>query len=211
VDISWRVERNGHARRFQFEWRESGGPPVTTPTRKGFGSTVLNQMTRMAFYADAQQEFSPEGLVWRFTCDLTHIIADEPLGTVASSTTPGLRSSGRRVLVVEDDALVALDVASTLEAAGFEVIGPAASVAKAIELIERVGCDGAVLDVNLGSETAVPIALRLLQLNTPFIALSGYSRDQLPDVFDQAPHMQKPHSGSGLVSALRTAMSVAVH
>ena len=68
-----------------------------------------------------------------------------------------------RVLVVEDEFLVALDIAQQITEAGFEVVGPANSVAKAIALIDELGCDVAVLDVNLGHETAEPIAHRPIQ------------------------------------------------
>ena len=65
-----------------------------------------------------------------------------------------------RVLVVEDDGLLALDIANQLTDAGLEVVGPATSVAKALELLET-GCDVALLDVNLGKETAEPVAYKL--------------------------------------------------
>ena len=63
-----------------------------------------------------------------------------------------------RVLVVEDEPLIAFDVADHLRDAGFQVVGPVASVSAALKLLESVGCDLAVLDVNLGRETAAPIA-----------------------------------------------------
>ena len=66
-----------------------------------------------------------------------------------------------RVLVVEDEAIVAIDIADQLTEAGFLVVGPAPSVAKALKLIEDVGCDVAVLDVNLRDETAEPVAREL--------------------------------------------------
>ena len=84
-----------------------------------------------------------------------------------------------RVLVVEDEAIVAIDIADQLTEAGFEVVGPAPSVAKALKLIEHVGCDIAVLDVNLRDETAEPVARELRLRRTPFLFLSAVSRDQL--------------------------------
>ena len=79
----------------------------------------------------------------------------------------------KRVLIVEDDALLALDIAQQMSDAGFEVVGPATSVAKALRLVTEVGCDAAVLDVNLGIVTGAPVALELKARGTPFVVLSG--------------------------------------
>ncbi len=113
-----------------------------------------------------------------------------------------------RVLVVEDEPLIAFDVADHLRAAGFEVVGPVASVAAAMRLLESQGCDLAVLDVNLGRETAAPIADVLRARSLPFIALSGYSSDQLPEGFQHAPMLTKPVDPKRLVGELRRIGSV---
>jgi DNA-binding response OmpR family regulator len=97
-----------------------------------------------------------------------------------------------RVLVVEDEAIVAIDIADQLTDAGFLVIGPAPSVAKALKLIEDVGCDVAVLDVNLRDETAEPVARELRSRRTPFVFLSAVSRDHLPSGFP----VSAPSAGS---------------
>jgi DNA-binding response OmpR family regulator len=108
-----------------------------------------------------------------------------------------------RVLVVEDEPLIAFDVADYLQMAGFEVVGPAASVTAALKLLESHGCDIAVLDVNLGRETAAPIADALAAKSLPFVALSGYSIDQLPKGFQNAPMLTKPVDPKKLIAELR--------
>ncbi|MFZ1108237.1 MAG: response regulator [Rhodomicrobium sp.] len=108
-----------------------------------------------------------------------------------------------RVLVVEDEPLIAFDVADHLREAGFEVAGPAASVPAALKLLEAGGCDLAVLDVNLGRETAAPIAAALAARSLPFIALSGYSSGQFPAGFENAPVLTKPVDPKQLVAELR--------
>ncbi len=107
-----------------------------------------------------------------------------------------------RVLVVEDDALIALDIARQLTDAGFEVIGPALSVARALKLIGHQGCDVAVLDVNLGHETSEAIAHDLRARGTPFIVLSGYSKEQHPEGLQGAPVLSKPVRPRDLVDQL---------
>ncbi len=109
-----------------------------------------------------------------------------------------------RVLVVEDEALLALEIAQVLEEANFHVLGPVRSVAPALTLLEDSSCDAAVLDINLGgAETSEPIALKLLSKGTPFVALSGYSRAQHPAVFSNAIALAKPFSPELLVRTIR--------
>jgi DNA-binding response OmpR family regulator len=105
--------------------------------------------------------------------------------------------------VVEDEPLVAIEIAHILKKAGFDVIDPARSVAPALSLIEERGCDAAVLDINLGGETSEPVAWRLLTRGAPFVALSGYSGTQHPPVFSGAPALAKPVRPELLVAELR--------
>jgi DNA-binding response OmpR family regulator len=108
-------------------------------------------------------------------------------------------SMSKRVLVVEDEALLALEISEYLAGAGFQVVGPAASVAKALKLIIHPGCDMAILDVNLGSEHSEPIALALKARSIPFVVVSGNSLDHLPSGFSGAPSVSKPVSPSTLL------------
>jgi len=108
----------------------------------------------------------------------------------------------KRVLVVEDDALLGLDIAQQLTDAGLEVVGPAISVTKALRLMAEKGCDVAVLDVNLGNETAEPVALELRARRTPFVVLSGYSSEQHPLGFHGAPALSKPARPEDLIAML---------
>lgn len=107
-----------------------------------------------------------------------------------------------RVLIVEDEAIIAIDIADQLEGAGFEIVGPAASVAKALALLEEEGCDIAVLDFNLRDETAEKVARELRARGTPFLFLSGVSRDGLPQWCNGAILLPKPVRISALSEAL---------
>lgn len=112
-----------------------------------------------------------------------------------------------RVLVVEDEAIVAIDIATQLIEAGFLVVGPAPSVAKALKLIEEVGCDVAVLDVNLRDETSEPVARKLRSRRTPFLFLSAVSRDRLPSGFNDEVLLPKPARPAALVAALQSSIA----
>jgi DNA-binding response OmpR family regulator len=111
-----------------------------------------------------------------------------------------------RVLVVEDEAIIAIDIAEQLTEAGFLVVGPAPSVAKALKLIADVGCDVALLDINLRDETAEPVARELRSRRTPFLFLSAVSRDHLPPGFNDEVLLPKPARPAVLVAALQSSI-----
>jgi DNA-binding response OmpR family regulator len=108
-----------------------------------------------------------------------------------------------RVLVVEDEPIVALDIRRQLANAGFEVLGPATSVASALPFVAEPGCDVAVLNVNLGNETSEPIARKLRASGKPFVVLSGWSMDDLPPPFNGSTFLTKPVLMAELVAAVR--------
>jgi DNA-binding response OmpR family regulator len=94
----------------------------------------------------------------------------------------GDRLAGRRILVVEDEPFIALDLADAVEQAGGEVVGPAMSVAEALALIEAQPIDAAILDFNLIDGDATPIIRRLASTPAPLVLHTGASVTALPDV-----------------------------
>jgi DNA-binding response OmpR family regulator len=114
---------------------------------------------------------------------------------------------GKRVLVVDDEALLALEIAEYLTDAGFEVVGPASSVAKALNLVKDPGCDIVILDVNLGSEHSEPVALELRARGIPFVVVSGNSRDHIPPGFLGAPAISKPVEAVMLLKLLQSCIA----
>ena len=101
---------------------------------------------------------------------------------------------GRALLVVEDEYLIAADMTFILEEMGAEVLGPAHSVATALDLIERHGerLDGAILDINLGKEQVFPVADLLRSRNVPFIFSTGYDASVIPEAYVGIPRCEKP-------------------
>jgi CheY-like chemotaxis protein len=101
--------------------------------------------------------------------------------------------SGLRVLVVEDSYVIACNVRQMLLDLGCSVLGPVSSVRAAMQLLDRGGCNAAILDINLGVETSAPIAARLEQDQTPFILVSGYASPTLPEgSFNTHRRLHKP-------------------
>ncbi|WP_323763929.1 response regulator [Marinovum sp.] len=98
-----------------------------------------------------------------------------------------------RILVLDDDPLLALDVGTTLEEGGFGLFGLCHSVREAEAMLADDTPDAAVLDVNLGrGETSLPVAQRLRELGVPFVLLSGYEPSAFPPELQSAQRMAKP-------------------
>ncbi len=207
VTISWSVQPDvtGKAQ-FAMSWIESGGPVVAKPIRRGFGTTVIDNMVGFSLGCKTLVDFAPTGLVWRIGCPASGLIevavppAPRPIGTPDGQEPAAI--VGRRILIVEDEALIAIDFSQTLSEAGYTVIGPANSVARALALLEQFGCDAAVLDVNLGAETSENVARQLIKLGTPFVTTSGYSREQMPEVMRAAPLLGKPLGSDMLIAEI---------
>jgi CheY-like chemotaxis protein len=107
--------------------------------------------------------------------------------------------AGRRILVVEDEALVALDLQQLLGQCGAEVIGPAASVSQALEAINENHIDCALLDLKLGDETADAVAAALEQRAIPTVFVTGYGDGNLPPGLEARPVVEKPYAEEQLL------------
>ena len=111
--------------------------------------------------------------------------------------------AGRRILVVEDERIAALELAGVLAGHGALVVGPATSVAQALALISREGpFDGAVLDLNLGGTIADAVADRLLACDVPVLIVSGYGAGVVDDRFADVPRLEKPYDPAAAVHLL---------
>ena len=108
------------------------------------------------------------------------------------------------VLIVEDDAIIALDFEDTILGFGVKTVRTAANVAKALDLIADRAPDFALLDIGLVREKSFAIAERLDALKIPFVFVTGYGADaRLPAAFVDKPRLPKPYSTEALQAALR--------
>ena len=119
-------------------------------------------------------------------------------------TAPGVsRYSGLRVLIVEDDFLVARSLQILLSGLGCEVIGPASTADEACELIRARPVDGALLDIALTPGTSAPVARALLYRGRPFVFVTGYANiATLPDDLRGYRVLHKPVDRETLASAI---------
>ena len=109
-----------------------------------------------------------------------------------------------RILVVEDAFLIGMDLKISLEQMGYHVLGPAPSSSRAMSLLQREHCDGAILDVNLGRETSESVADYLVDQKIPFFFLTGYNNLNISDPLLQSkPLYHKPMNREALAEAIR--------
>ena len=105
-----------------------------------------------------------------------------------------------RILIVEDEPIVALNYASILEEAGYEVLGPVGTIGKGIEIIERERLDGAVLDIDLSGVPVDPIIHALKQRGLPYLFVSAFPGMVGP--YRDAVFLDKPCTASQLIKAV---------
>jgi CheY-like chemotaxis protein len=111
--------------------------------------------------------------------------------------------SGRRILVIEDEMMVAMLLKDFLADLGCTVLGPAARVEQALAMIEAAGAlDAAVLDINLNGQKSYPVADALAARGVPFVFATGYSRDSMLNGHREFPLLQKPFRLSKMADAL---------
>ncbi|WP_040678401.1 response regulator [Rhizobium mesoamericanum] len=114
--------------------------------------------------------------------------------------------AGLRILVVEDEYMLANELRNELEQEGAVVIGPVGRLEIAFELLESEGqIDSAILDVNVGDDDVFPIAEALADRNVPFVFATGYDASTIPSKFSSVPVCDKPVEMYRLKQALKEA------
>jgi CheY-like chemotaxis protein len=181
--------------------------------KPGFGSRLISMMIESQLGGQLETDWTDQGLLCRMHVPKTLLLrphaehsVEAETHQVASLPRPG--GSGVRILLVEDEALVAADMAVRLEEAGHVVTATAASLQAAELAATEADIDAAVLDVNLGGELSFPVADLLVARGIPFVFVTGYQPDGLiPDRFEVVPVVRKPSPPEVLERALTEALS----
>lgn len=204
IDIETRLDSR---RNLHISWTERGGPPVKPPTRRGFGSTVIERSIPYDLKGEASVDYEVAGLRARFVVPAAY--ARPAPGTLAEAPAEALPERNtdelpKDVLIVEDNMIIALDAESSIVRAGIETVRVAASVAQAMKAIAARPPDFALLDINLGRETSFAVAEHLDALGIPFVFTTGYGEDiAFPPKLLGVPRIRKPYTGDALLTAMR--------
>jgi light-regulated signal transduction histidine kinase (bacteriophytochrome)/CheY-like chemotaxis protein len=195
VEVGWRLDQGSS---LVIDWKESGGPPVQPPARRGFGTTIIERSIPFDLNGDAELRFDLLGVQARFVIPAQYVqmmtSGAGVVGKVETEKPEPPRLSGT-ALIVEDNLIIALSAEVILLDLGARHVETAASVTEALKAIGRQQPSFALLDLNLGSENSIPVGNRLVELGIPFIFATGYGeRAPIPSELDMVPVIQKPYT-----------------
>lgn len=196
VRLTWKLNSETLA----ITWTEHGGPKVSAPFSPGFGMRIIKASIEGQLGGAAAFTWRTEGL----KCVLSVPRNEAVLGSSSESeirsrayTEDDINSIRARivatkVLVVEDEALVAMSLSASLSQMGISVVGPFSRVPDAVVALTDERVDAAILDVNLGGDMVYPLAEILSARNIPFVFVTGYSQEEIDVCFRDVPVLQKP-------------------
>ena len=195
VEVAWDLQPES----LVLRWTESGGPPTQPPVSPGFGIRVISASIERQLEGEAAFHWRPEGL----HCSLRVPRGDniEPLARQASGhraagedkpALPLRLETGNRILLVEDEILVAMMMKDILTELGFSVIGPFSRLAEAMVAAVHDDIDAGIIDINLGGEFVYPVADVLAARKIPFVFVTGYGVESIDGRFGYVPIVKKP-------------------
>lgn len=210
VKLSWDCNARGD---LLLHWREFDGPAVREPSRKGFGTTIIERSVPYDLGGEAAVRYAETGFEADFCIPARHVSKPRAGGAPMARfprTPQGPREeppadllNGERLLLVEDSLIIALDAEDIATRLGAAEVMTAASVDAALDLIAAQPPTVAILDINLGSTTSFAIADALLERRIPFMFATGYGEQaQFPDQHRGRAVVQKPYTMENIARAL---------
>jgi len=213
VAVRWRVRDDLG---LGLSWTESGGPPVVPPTRRGFGSSLIERALTLETGGRATVDYRLDGVVCDVVLPRSSLVElsvkplarPEPvtieIAQEAIPTTP-------RLLIVEDSYLLIMTLENMCEDLGWQVVGPATRLAEAMEIARTETFDAALLDVNLDGEMSWEVADVLTARGIPFAFSTGYDQtNMLPDHLAGCHILAKPYRLDEVERLLRQMMAANV-
>ena len=213
VAVRWHIRDDGG---LGLTWTESGGPVVEPPTRRGFGSSLIERALALETGGRATIHYKPDGVVCDIVLPVSSLVklsvvptaAAEPIILKAVSP-PEIIPARPRILIVEDSFLVLIGLEAMCADLGWEIVGPATRVDEALALAESETFDAALLDVNLDGEMSWGIADVLRARQIPFAFSTGYDQSNiLPDHLVGTQILAKPYRVDDVERRLRKMMAV---
>lgn len=194
VTLEWELESEA----LTLHWSETGGPPVAEPSLHSFGLKVIAASIEQQLGGKAVFKWAPTGLQCQMMIPRSELAKSRVFSPllVANSgrgTVVGVKHDSKsRVLLVEDEALVAMMIQETLKEFGYQVVGPLNTASEALAAAREGHFDAAVLDINLGDGLVYTVAEILGVRGVPFIFVTGYDADSVDPRFSGVPIFQKP-------------------
>lgn len=196
VKLIWELK----AGNLVFQWSETGGPATDAPISPGFGTRIILASIQGQLSGSVNFDWRPEGLQCVMSVPMSTEIGPPDAakngrkGAVKEVTVDesDFVITGNRIMVVEDEALVAMAAKDVMTELGFSVVGPFGKVSEAVAALKNGNIDAAILDVNLGGELVYPLADILTSGGVPFIFATGYGSESIDRRYASVPVLQKP-------------------
>jgi PAS domain S-box-containing protein len=208
IELTWLTEPG----KLELVWAESGGPEITSPNRRGYGSRAIVAGIERQLGGFVNFDWQATGL--RCTLRVPHGSSMESSkrhafkpreidGVPAQTVALDSEADGKRVLLVEDEPLVSMMLADLLSAFGHKVDGPYSRFSDAMLAAKSNNLQAGILDVNLGGEKTYAVADILADRKIPFAFVTGYGPDSIVSAFSHAPVLQKPIEAAKLHALLQ--------
>jgi PAS domain S-box-containing protein len=193
LELNWRLTDG----KLVLDWAETGGPIAKPPSANGFGTRIIVASIERQLRGLITFDWRREGLRCAISVPLSSTVETTELpelrGAVETATVgASIALNGGSVMLVEDEAIVALAVNDSLTDLGFSVIGPFSRVADACSALQHHRVDAAILDVNLNGEMVYSLAELLIAQKIPFVFATGYGAESIEPRFEHIPVLQKP-------------------
>jgi len=195
LTVSWELTPNT----LELHWQEAGGPRARKPAKVGFGTRIIVASVEGQLGGEAKFNWYETGLHCVLTIPRGDKVEQPAHGAAAGPDERGhatgngsFEVNGNRVMVVEDEALVALVESDALTELGYDVVGPFSRPADALAAIEVGGVAAAILDVNLNGTPVYPVAEELAARGIPFVFVTGYGIESIDRRFAKVQVLQKP-------------------
>jgi two-component sensor histidine kinase len=191
LSVTWEIDTEG----LTMNWVEESGAKVSAPSRFGFGSKVVEASIKGQLRGSIEREWRAKGLCCRISFPSEHFLAPErstsERGDAHAPTADSKVIRGRRILVLEDEPLIAMMTIQLVKDLDGSVIGPFASVSEAKTALASP-LDAALLDVNVGGELVYDLAADLRRRGAPIVFVTGYQAAAIDPRFADAQVLTKP-------------------
>jgi two-component sensor histidine kinase/DNA-binding response OmpR family regulator len=206
VNLTWSIAPG----KLELEWVESGGPEISPPNRRGYGSRAIIAGIERQLGGAVKFDWNASGLRCKLSVPRDSQSAsaqqhpfDQRHGVGVPVQTAVLDANDKRVLLVEDEPLVSMMLADMLSAFGHKVDGPYSRFGDAVHAAKSNNLQAGILDVNLGGEKTYAVANILTDRKIPFAFVTGYGPDTIVSEFAHAPVLQKPIEAAKLHALLQ--------
>lgn len=194
ITLDWQLQSDT----LTLNWAENGGPGIASPSSRSFGLKVIVASIEQQLGGKTAFDWDPKGLRCIFSIPRSELTKSRALNALrdngqANGAVIGLKRDEKpRVLLVEDEALVAMMIQETMTEFGFQVIGPVSTASEALAAARNSQFEAAVLDINLGDGMVYTVAEILSKRGVPFVFVTGYDAESVDSRFTGVPVLQKP-------------------